>query len=573
MQGDSTRSGIHFPTVISRPHRNSNPNGSSTRSGTHSRTFSHADQQLQTPQGAVRETVGVVEVAAGRDKTFWVVVAIPTYSAIEKILYTLIHCRRPEDPDEEVPTATGTNSSQTAANNAHAATTNQSGRPEMGDGAETPPIVAGNLVIRTQPRHSPAMRLSDETPGGEPHSSEFSGRNSQILNQFESIETVTIPETSTMSAHASLQPSPSTDRLSSMIPSCELPSSTTPVTSEPLTVPSPEEMALIEEYRRLKGESVVVRIAAEPLSGPAHGLDSCVPRDHSTSPSQSHDPITPSASSMPLPISRQTSLRINKGPLDITPALLSPSPLSASSRPPHSLHQPSITGDVQSLNLTASVGNTVVEARGNIKMVSSASPVADEADRQRDIFHLQKQNEQLRRQLNDAVAAMRKAEAERDGLATGTHHLITIYCTQVTNHSGSSPLKLGSAGAGPSSRQDGPPGGSELVADPQADHSAFSNVPSQGHPSGSAQFISGLIEAEKRVNKKMKENTPSDPTNKATDSSHSVHPPHRREPPGDDATTASSASTAADVANLQRGLLQMQEQLDQLRRRFDDPKH
>ncbi|KAF8838836.1 hypothetical protein BDN67DRAFT_970895 [Paxillus ammoniavirescens] len=69
------------------------------------------------------------------------------------------------------------------------------------------------------------------------------------------------------------------------------------------------------------------------------------------------------------------------------------------------------------------------------------------------------------------------------------------------------------------------------------------------------------------------ENAPSDPTNKATDSPHSVHSSHRREPPGDDATTASPASTAADVTNLQRGLLRMQEQLDQLRRRFDDPKH
>jgi hypothetical protein len=105
---------------------------------------------------------------------------------VEKILYTLIHCRKPEDPDEEVPAATGTNSSQTAADNA--ATSNQSGRPETGDGAENVPTLAGNLVIRTQPQRTAAMRLSSESPGAEPHSSESPGRNSQIRNQPESIE-------------------------------------------------------------------------------------------------------------------------------------------------------------------------------------------------------------------------------------------------------------------------------------------------------------------------------------------------------------------------------------------------
>ncbi|KAF8835837.1 WD40 repeat-like protein [Paxillus ammoniavirescens] len=501
---------------------------------------------LDTPRGAVRETVEPVEVAVGRDKVFWVVVLIPTYNAVEKFLYTLIHCRKPEDPDEEVPAATGTNTSQTAADNA--AASNQSGHPETGDGPENTPAVPGNLVIRTQPQRSPAMRLSGETPGGEPHSSESSGRNSQILNQFESIEMVAIPETSTMLAHASLQPSPFMVRSSFTIPSCEPPSSTTPVTSEPLAVPSPEEMALIEEYRRLKGTSVVVRMVAEPLSGPAHDHEPYVHREPSTSLPQSPGSVTPSAFSISLPMSPQTGMRINKGPLDITPALLSPSPSSVTSRHPLSLHRPSTTGNLRSLDLTGSVGNTVVEARDSIKTVCTACPVADEADRQCDIIHLQEQVERRRQQLHDAVAAMRKVESERDGLAPG------------------------SPGAGPSSRQDGPPGGSQWITDPQADHSAFSNLPSQGHPTaGSVQFNSDSIEAEEQANEQRMEDTPSDPTNGAANSLHFVHPLHHHGPPKNDLTTVSPASTAADMANVQRVLLQLQQQVEQLRQRVDDP--
>ncbi|KAF8833678.1 WD40 repeat-like protein [Paxillus ammoniavirescens] len=67
-----------------------------------------------TQASPVRETVEPVQV----------VVMIPTYNAVEKFLYTLIHCRQPEDPDEEVPAATGTDTSPTAADNA--AASNQS---------------------------------------------------------------------------------------------------------------------------------------------------------------------------------------------------------------------------------------------------------------------------------------------------------------------------------------------------------------------------------------------------------------------------------------------------------------
>ncbi|KIJ07322.1 hypothetical protein PAXINDRAFT_103008 [Paxillus involutus ATCC 200175] len=387
------------------------------------------------------------------------------------------------------------------------------------------------------------MRLSGESPDAEPRSSETSAGNSQIRNQPESIEMIAIPETSTVSAHASPQLTPSTDRSSSAIPSCEPSSSTPNVISAPLIVSSPEERAFIQEYRRRKDKPVI-------LSGPARDRDSYVHLEPSTPLPPSSGSVTPCPSLTPLLISPQARFHIRAGPSPIhrtTLALLSPSSLSAASRHSHSCHQPSTTGDAQSLDQTASVGNTVVEGRDTIKTVSPGSPAADEADRQRDILHLQEKNEQLRRQLDDAVAAMRKAEAAREGLATG------------------------SPGAGPSTTQDGPSGGSKLITDIQVEHSAFSNVPSQGHPPSPTQFISDSIEAEEQANEKRKENTFSDQTNKATDSQHRVHPSHHHDPTKNDITMASPASTAADVANLQRGLLQMQEQLDQLRRRFDDP--
>ncbi|KAF8834474.1 hypothetical protein BDN67DRAFT_573582 [Paxillus ammoniavirescens] len=284
------------------------------------------------------------------------------------------------------------------------------------------------------------MRLSGESPSAEPYPSETPVGDSKVLNQPESIETVTIRETSTLSAHASPQPTPSTGPLSSTTAtSYRLSTSTANVATTPLIVSSAEERAFVEEYRRLKDQSLVVRMVAEPLSSPEHDRDSYIHRESSMSPAQSLGPVTPSALSTPLPISPQTRLDINAGlspALDVSSATLSPLPLSAASRHSHSLHQPSTTDVVYSLDLTTPVGNTVVEARGNIKMVSSGSSGADEADRQRVVSHLQEQNEQLRRQLHHAVAAIRKAELERDGPATGTHHRLIIYCTQVTNKSG-----------------------------------------------------------------------------------------------------------------------------------------
>ncbi|KAF8834633.1 hypothetical protein BDN67DRAFT_1072651 [Paxillus ammoniavirescens] len=189
-----------------------------------------------TQASPVRETVEPVEVAAGKDKVFWVVVLIPTYNVVEKILYTLIHCRKPEDPDEEVIAATGTNSAQAAADNA--ATTNQSDCPETGDAAENAPAVPGNLVIRTQPQRTAAMRLSSESLSAEPHSSQSPGHNSHIRNQPENIKIITIQKTSTV-----------TPPLSVSVPFTSGRPSPHNVNVPSVETLSLEEMAVIQELR------------------------------------------------------------------------------------------------------------------------------------------------------------------------------------------------------------------------------------------------------------------------------------------------------------------------------------
>ncbi|KAF8834275.1 WD40 repeat-like protein [Paxillus ammoniavirescens] len=399
-------------------------------------------------QSPVRETVEPVEVAAGQDKVFWVVVLIPTYNAVESFLYTLIHCRKPEDPDEEVPAATGTDTSQTAADNAAAST--QSGHPETGDGPDNAPTLAGNLVIRSQPQRTASMRLSGETPGGEPHSSESPRLSSHIRNQPESIELIAIRETSTVSPRALPQYTPSADPLS-LVAFREPSSSTAVVTSAPLSVsvpltsgrPSPhnvnvtsvetlssEEMAVVQELRRRKATSACVTMTAGPLSGP--GYD---PPKTSTYPQSS------------------TSLY----------------------QPPNSATQPRSHIHVQSSQSSAGLDPVLLSsslAKDDVTMPSPASPVADEQDLQHAILHFQEQLDQLRRRVNDPK---RKA-TERDGLNTD-------------------PLAVEE---GPSLRAE-PLGPTSTASTSQAGTSTFSNVPSQRHHLTSAQSIADSIEAEERV--------------------------------------------------------------------------
>ncbi|KAF8834635.1 WD40 repeat-like protein [Paxillus ammoniavirescens] len=341
-----------------------------------------------TQGSPVRETVEPVEVAAGKDKVFWVVVLIPTYNAVEKFLYTLIHCRKPEDPDEEVPDATGTNESQTAADNA--AASNQSGHPETGGRPENAPPLAGDIVIRTQPQRTAAMRLSSESLGAEPHSSESPGHNSHIRSQPESIEMIAIRETSTVSPRALPQYTPSADPLS-LVAFREPSSSTAVVTSAPLSVsvhftsgrPSPhnvnapsvetlswEEMAVIQELRRRKATSARVTITAGPLSVSGYDPQSSIYPQSSTSlppPRGSATPSTPSVQPLSSPQSsshlyaQSSRSLVGLDPLPhIVPSLLSPSPLSA----PLNHSHPPPTAKVQSLglHLTAPANDPLPEA-------------------------------------------------------------------------------------------------------------------------------------------------------------------------------------------------------------------
>ncbi|KAF8834772.1 hypothetical protein BDN67DRAFT_938418 [Paxillus ammoniavirescens] len=200
----------------------------------------------------VRQTVEPVEVAAGRDKTFWVVIAIPTYNAVERILYMIIHCRKPEDPDDDLPATTGTNSSETTAGNA--ATGNQ-------------PEPAGDLVIRTQPQRTEMPAVLGLSGVGNldrrPESLQTPAGKSITSNQPEHIGMVAfppaIPQTSPVSP-PSHTPRPASSQASSQHDH-----------SPPHVIAlSPIEIAMIEEYRRRQAISAFVETAAEPLSSPAH---------------------------------------------------------------------------------------------------------------------------------------------------------------------------------------------------------------------------------------------------------------------------------------------------------------
>ncbi|KIJ13158.1 hypothetical protein PAXINDRAFT_14055 [Paxillus involutus ATCC 200175] len=214
-----------------------------------------AARTLPIPQGPARETVEPVEVAAGRDKTFWVIVAIPTYTTVEKILYTIIHCRKPEDPDDDLPAATGTNSSEITAGNA--ATTD-------------PSEPAGDSVIRTQPQciEMPAVRglsgveKTDRSPG----SLQTSAGKTVMRNQRESIEMVAFPHSITQNLPAS--PLSNTSRPTSS--QALLQHDHTPPSAITL---SPIEIAMIEEYRRRQATSAFIETVADPLSGASHDRD------------------------------------------------------------------------------------------------------------------------------------------------------------------------------------------------------------------------------------------------------------------------------------------------------------
>ncbi|KAF8836814.1 WD40 repeat-like protein [Paxillus ammoniavirescens] len=193
-----------------------------------------------------------------------------------------VRCRRPDDPDDDLPDVTGTNSSETAADNALT-----SNRLEP----------AGDSVIRTQPQctemaavlgHTSSAEQSGMTPDLLP-----TAGNAVTSNQRESIEMVAISRSSiplvilpntTVLAHASSQPTPLMDLLPLSVTSRQASStsaseplsgssnSTCPPTawswSHDVDVPiaitvSREELAIIQEVRR-RGAIAAFVTTADP---------------------------------------------------------------------------------------------------------------------------------------------------------------------------------------------------------------------------------------------------------------------------------------------------------------------
>ncbi|KAF8834631.1 WD40 repeat-like protein [Paxillus ammoniavirescens] len=144
------------------------------------------------PTTPVREIVETVEVAAGRDRPFWIVLERITWTPMKKMIFMLFFCRQP-GPRERggfapINRDTRPNSSRTRAGNA-AATKNRSGRPETGHGAKIAgarPVsslpIANNPVTVSQPERTTTIYLSGEGLGSEPRSSATPAPKYQIHN-------------------------------------------------------------------------------------------------------------------------------------------------------------------------------------------------------------------------------------------------------------------------------------------------------------------------------------------------------------------------------------------------------
>ncbi|KAF8834962.1 hypothetical protein BDN67DRAFT_502993 [Paxillus ammoniavirescens] len=207
-----------------------------------------------------------------------------------------------------------------------------------------------------------------------------------------------------------------------------------------------------------------------------------------------------------------------------------------------------------------------------IEAVSPTSPATDEADLQPLNLHLQAQVEQLRRQLDDSK---REARAERDRVDENMEE------SPYNGHESGQPqgrqLPTGSSIAQPGHSSHAEPSRSDSytgASTHQDGLSTSSNAPPDGHPSGSTQFNLGSLQAEEHAKNAKRENAFNHVTNNANQSPNTVHAQdfHSSDSQKDDVTTASVASPAADEVNVQRAILQLQEQFEQLRRRLDDPK-
>ncbi|KIJ12125.1 hypothetical protein PAXINDRAFT_15034, partial [Paxillus involutus ATCC 200175] len=283
------------------------------------------------------ETVELIGVAAGKDKPYAATIDPPRFNRVQKILYTIIHCRKPDEEDEEIPAA------------------NTDTRPD----SSQPPT--GKPVIDTQPQ-----------------------RNEMITTRPSSAP-CSMPATSKISAHVSPQPTPLIDPLSLAFASHEPSSSSAAVTSASLSASSnsscppsahssshyaddlvtvvvsrAEWENLQDARRRSRATSALVTKAVDSLSRSEHEPASAVYPYHSTSLPRSPASVTQNTATIPHPSSPQPGSHLYAQPsrslvgpdpfLRIVPSLLSSSFLLAPSRHSYLLQPPPLS-NMQSPNL------------------------------------------------------------------------------------------------------------------------------------------------------------------------------------------------------------------------------
>ncbi|KIJ09229.1 hypothetical protein PAXINDRAFT_102304, partial [Paxillus involutus ATCC 200175] len=281
----------------------------------------------------VRETTEPVEVAAGRDKVFWVVIERIVWTPLNTVIFTIFYCRTPGPAERRgfAPINRGTNANSSQAATGNSATIHRQERPETahgtgnvgpGVGPDSSSAQGRNSVIRTQPERTAATSLSSaETRGAGLDSSPIPSETIEMVTRGWSSITSTIPHDSTVPAHAYLgpQPTPSTDPLSPAVTPYDA-SSSTAVTPAPLSassnvvppasvqssshnadfpVPvavlvSAEELAMLQEFRRHKA-------IPEYLSGPGHHREPFTYPYISISLSESRGSVSPNTSAIQPP--------------------------------------------------------------------------------------------------------------------------------------------------------------------------------------------------------------------------------------------------------------------------------
>ncbi|KAF8838099.1 WD40 repeat-like protein [Paxillus ammoniavirescens] len=359
--------------------------------------FTHRSTGV-TQTSPVRETIEPVEVAAERDKVFWIVIERTVWTPLNTFIFMVFYCRKP-GPEERRgfhPINQGTNAKSPHAATGNAATTNQPERPEtvhgtgnVGAGPNASPTQAGDSVIRTQPERTAAMSLSGtDNQGVGPGSPLSPPETIEMVTRGWSSITSTIPHNSAVPAHVSIgsQPTPS----KSPAPS-KASSSYTAMIPAPLSVSSnivspssaqssshnadvavtvsPEELAMLQEFRRHK-------VTTDPLIGVAHDREpSPSERRGSATPNPSaiHPPSNPQRGSHPHPQSSQSLVGLDPL-LNVVPSLLSPS-LS----PSRHFLTPTITSNVQSMHTMASAHDPLAEASlESVAQLAIRRPANDE---------------------------------------------------------------------------------------------------------------------------------------------------------------------------------------------------